>query len=85
MSKFNVMETGKKKDYGTICLPKKMIEEIKLWRKAYMVCYPQKDISYESMIRGMLDCLEPYEPDVYAEFSKMYASLHPEEFEQEEN
>ena len=79
------MEKTKRKDYTAICLPKTMVEELKLWRKAYMVCYPQKDVSYESMIRGMLDCLELYEPAVYKEFNKMYASLHPEEFEQEES
>ena len=70
-----------KKKYVPINLPQDMVEELKLWRKAYMLCYPTVDVTYEFMIRGMLDCLEDTDPGVKEEFDKLYMKAHPEEFE----
>lgn len=68
-----------KKEYSAIALPKQLIEELKLWRKAFLVCYPTRDVSYETVIRGMLNALELYEPEVFAEYNRMYAAAHPDE------
>lgn len=43
--------------YTTINLPTDLIEEIKIWRQAYMMCYC-RNVSYAEMIRSMLDSLD---------------------------
>lgn len=63
-------------DYTPLNLPKKLVEELKIWRLAFSNAYG-KTVSYAEMIRGMLDSLEDSEPDVYEELSRL-VNKHPE-------
>ena len=58
-----------KKKYVPINLPQDMAEELKFWRKVFMICYPTVDVTYEFMIRGMLDCLKDIDLGVKEEVS----------------
>ena len=62
--------------YTTINLPTDLIEEIKIWRQAYMMCYC-RNVSYAEMIRSMLDSLDDTEPDV-VQAMDMIIGRHPE-------
>ena len=68
-----------KKEYVSINLPKDMVEELKLYRRAYSICYPTQDVTYEFMLRGMLDSLEDSDPAVFKEYCKMLERLNSSE------
>ena len=59
------------KEYGAIRLPKELIEELQVWREAYSRSYSKGKITFEFMIRGMLDSLADSEPGVVEELEKM--------------
>lgn len=70
-----------KKEYVSINLPKELVEDLKLYRKAFSICYAHSDVTYEFMIRGMLDSLEDSDPGVYEEYCRIYQKAHPDEFQ----
>lgn len=57
-----------KVEYTTINLPKALVEEMKVWKMAYSVSYGRA-VTYEEIIRGLLDNVEDIEPGVYAELA----------------
>ena len=59
-----------KKEYAPINLPKGLVEELKVWKAAYSASYGTP-VTYEKMIRGMLDSLEDTEPSVHHEFERI--------------
>ena len=73
MIKTNIMADKK---YKSLNLPGGLIEELKVWKAAYTASYGAS-VSYEKMIRGMLDGLEDTEPSVANEFKRI-VSAHPE-------
>lgn len=64
------------KTYKTLQLPAELIEELKLWRQAYMVS-AGRIVSYGEMIRGWIDSLEDNEPDV-TKAMDLLIEKHPE-------
>lgn len=62
--------------YKSLNLPADLVEELKVWRQAYMVAYG-RTVSYGEMIRGMLDSLEDTEPGVVEELNGIIRK-HPE-------
>ena len=62
--------------YTTINLPTDLIEEIKLWRQAFMNSYC-RNVSYAEMFRTMLDNLDDTEPDIVQEMDRII-ERHPE-------
>jgi len=65
-----------KTEYIPVNLPKPLVEELKIWKRAYCNAY-NKQVSYGEMIRGMLDSMEEIEPGVVEELDNM-VKLHPE-------
>lgn len=65
-----------KKRYQPINLPVDLVEELKLWRQAYMIAYG-RTISYGEMISLMLQGLDSLEPDVVKAMDFLVAQ-HPE-------
>lgn len=60
-----------KKEYTAIRLPKELVEELQIWQEAFSRSYNRGRITYEFMLRGMLDSLSDTEPAVVAELEKM--------------
>lgn len=65
-----------KTEYTALNLPKKLVEEMKVWRMAFCASYG-RPVSYGEMLRGMLDSLEDSEPSVVAEMDRLIEK-HPE-------
>lgn len=59
------------KKFATIRLPMELVEELQVWKTAYERAYGRGRISYEFMIRGLLQLIEEGEPAVFDELSKM--------------
>lgn len=47
------------------------MEEMKVWKTAFERSYNRGSLTYEFILRGMLDSLEMSEPDVVAELDRM--------------
>lgn len=62
--------------YKSMNLPADLVEELKVWRQAYMVAYG-RTVSYGEIIRGLLDGLDTTEPDVVKAMDMLIAG-HPE-------
>lgn len=62
--------------YKSLNLPDDLVEEMKVWRQAYMVAYG-RTVSYGEIIRGLLDGLDTTEPDVVKAMDMLIAG-HPE-------
>lgn len=56
--------------------PADLVEELKVWRQAYMIAYG-RTVSYAEMIRSWLDSLDETEPDVMRAMDMML-QRHPE-------
>lgn len=52
-----------KKTYTSFNLPTELVEELKIWRQAYMIA-AGRTVSYGEMIRGWIDAIDDNEPDV---------------------
>ncbi len=65
-----------KKRYTAINLPTDLVEELKIWRQAYMIAYG-RTISYGEMISLMLQGIDALEPDVVKAMDFLVAQ-HPE-------
>lgn len=63
-------QNKEQKKYTALSLPGTLVEELKIWRRAFSNSY-NRSISYEEMIRLMLDSMEDYEPGVAAEMVRM--------------
>lgn len=70
----DIME--KKKGYTTFNLPVALVEELKVWRQAYMVAWG-RTVSYGEIIRTLLDGLDSMEPDVVKAMDFL-VEQHPE-------
>lgn len=64
------------KGYTTLNLPVDLVEELKIWRQAFMIACG-RTVSYGEMIRTMLDNLDTDEPDV-VQAMDMLTKAHPE-------
>lgn len=64
------------RNYTALNLPKDLVEELKVWRQAFMVAYG-RTVSYGEMIHTMLGLLDANEPDVVAAMD-MLTKAHPE-------
>lgn len=62
--------------YQSFNLPVDLVEELKLWRQAYMIAFG-RTISYGEMISLMLQGLDALEPDVVKAMDFLVAQ-HPE-------
>jgi len=62
--------------FKSLQLPEALVEELKIWRQAYMIS-AGRTVSYGEMIRGWIDGLEDSEPDV-ARAMDMIIEKHPE-------
>jgi len=65
-----------KKRYQPINLPIELVEELKIWRQAFMLSYG-RTMSYGEIIRSMLDSIDDTEPDVTKAMDMLVAN-HPE-------
>ena len=65
-----------KKSYSSFNLPTDLIEELKIWRQAYMIA-AGRTVSYGEMIRGWIDGIDSNEPDV-TKAMDMIIGNHPE-------
>ena len=65
-----------KNGYTTLNLPTALVEELKVWQRAFNNAYC-RSVSYGEMIRGMLDSLEDTEPGVVEELDVL-VKKHPE-------
>lgn len=66
----------RKYSYQALNLPSALVEELKVWRQAYMLAYG-RTVSYGEIIRGLLDGLDTMEPDVVS-YMDMLVKGHPE-------
>ena len=66
----------KLKGYTAINLPVNLVDELKIWRQAYMIAYG-RTVTYGEMIRTMLDHLDADEPDI-VQAMDMLTKTHPE-------
>ena len=66
----------RKKTYSSFNLPTDLVEELKIWRQAFMIANG-RTVSYGEMIRSMLDSLDDSEPDVTKAMDMIIIS-HPE-------
>ena len=66
----------KNKGYTAINLPKALVEELKIWRQAFMIAYG-RTVSYGEMIYTMLGHLDADEPDI-VQAMDMLITAHPE-------
>lgn len=64
------------RNYTALNLPKDLVEELKVWRQAFILSYG-RTVSYGEMIRTMLDNLDTDEPDV-TKAMDMLTKAHPE-------
>ena len=62
--------------YQSFNLPLDLVEELRIWRQAFMISYG-RTVSYAEMIRSMLDNLDSDEPDVVKAMD-MLITNHPE-------
>lgn len=62
--------------YQSFNLPLDLVEELRIWRQAYMIAYG-RTVSYAEMIRSMLDSLDSDEPDIVKAMD-MLIETHPE-------
>ena len=62
--------------YQSLNLPRELVEELKIWRQAFMIAYG-RTVSYGEMIRTMLDNLDSNEPDIVNAMD-MLIERHPE-------
>ena len=62
--------------YQSLNLPRDLVEELKIWRQAYMISYG-RTVSYGEMIRTMLDNLDSDAPDVVKAMD-LLVERHPE-------
>lgn len=58
------------KQYGNIRLPQELIDELKVWRIAFIRAY-NRPMTYEYMLRGMLESLEDSDPAVHEEYCRL--------------
>ncbi len=65
-----------KKTYTSFNLPTDLVQELKVWRQAFILSYG-RTVSYGEMIRTMLDHLDADEPDVTKSMD-MLVKAHPE-------
>lgn len=65
-----------KNSYQALNLPAALVEELKVWRQAYILAYG-RTVSYGEMIRGLLDGLDTMEPDVVS-YMDLLIKGHPE-------
>ena len=65
-----------KKTYTSFNLPTDLVEELKVWRQAFILSYG-RTVSYGDIIRTLLDNLDTDEPDVVAAMD-MLTKAHPE-------
>lgn len=65
-----------KKTYTSFNLPSELVDELKIWRQAFILSYG-RTVSYGEIIRTMLDNLDVDEPDVTAALD-MLITAHPE-------
>lgn len=59
-----------KKQFSSFNIPSALLEEMKLWRAAFTAAYG-RNVTYEQMLRSMLDGLEDSEPAVWAAMERM--------------
>ena len=52
-----------KKSFKSFNLPADLVDELKIWRQAYMIA-AGRTVSYGEMIRGWIDSIDSNEPDV---------------------
>ena len=64
------------RNYTALNLPKDLVEELKVWRQAFMVAYG-RTVSYGEMIHTMLGLLDANEPDI-VQAMDMLTKAHPE-------
>ena len=64
------------RNYTALNLPKDLVEELKVWRQAFILSFG-RTVSYGEMIRTMLDHLDTDEPDVTRAMD-MLTNAHPE-------
>ena len=58
------------KDFGNIRIPQSLIEELKMWRQAF-ISVDNRPMTYECMFTGMLETLKDVKPEVYAEVCRL--------------
>lgn len=63
-------------EFVPLNLPKPLVEELKIWKRAYCNAY-NKQVSYGEMFRGMLDSMSEIDPCVVEELDLM-VKQHPE-------
>lgn len=63
-------KTVAKKDFTQISLPTDLVEDLKVLRMAFSNC-AAKPVSFEEMIRGMMDSLKETGPDVFEEYNRI--------------
>lgn len=62
--------------YTTLNLPTDLVEELKIWRQAFMMS-ACRNVTYAEMICSMLDSLEDTDPDV-VQAMDLLIERHPE-------
>ena len=72
----NIPKTMDKKRYQPINFPIELVEELKIWRQAFMIANG-RTVSYGEMIRYMLDSMDIIKPEVTKAMS-MLIEQHPE-------
>lgn len=65
-----------KNGYTTLNLPNDLVEELKVWRMAFNLCYG-RTVSYAEMICSMIDSLDQTEPDVISAM-EILIKRHPD-------
>ena len=65
-----------KNQYKSFNLPANLIEELKIWRQAFMIA-EGRTVSYGEMIRVMLDSISSVKPEVIREMDFLI-ERHPE-------
>lgn len=58
------------KDYGAIRIPQPLIEDLKVWRQAF-ISVDNRPMTYECMFNSMLEVMKATKPEVYAEVCKI--------------
>lgn len=64
------------RNYTALNLPKDLVEELKVWRQAFILSYG-RTVSYGEMIHTMLSLLDANEPDI-VQAMDMLITAHPE-------
>ena len=52
-----------KKSFKSFNLPADLVDELKIWRQAYIIA-AGRTVSYGEMIRGWIDAIDGNEPDI---------------------